>query len=331
MINIYLDLKHVSNRQVKEINKFLQTIPKENKVNAIVDINRYNEKYIFPRVDNVFGTYGACQNADMFITFYKVYYPEISAIILNKNIFSVSISEQSVKSYVDLKIKNFDKAWERIHSSYLNTKTNKTIKNYCKRKKIAFVTPLNTDKSAIARYSYLTLSELCKKADVDVFSLEKYFENDFGANKISYLTPEPYITHKYDSIISVLGNSIYHNKMFDFHLKYGGNALVHDANVLSYSKFLYGKEYIPNVARFYNNVELTCEEKSKMYADFSNLKVSGIEPIIEASKIYYTHSKKQYDELKKRYNNIVYLPFCIYSNLDENKLNFNYKKEAKRC
>lgn len=85
--------------------------------------------------------------------------------------------------------------------------------------RIAMLTPMPPEKSGIADYSAAMLLELRSHADVDVFS---------GA-AIGAL---PHADARYDAVLSVIGNTPLHERIYEFAVRWGSAVLCHDSRLL---------------------------------------------------------------------------------------------------
>ncbi|MBB5372440.1 glycosyltransferase [Acidocella aromatica] len=85
--------------------------------------------------------------------------------------------------------------------------------------RIAMLTPMSPEKTGIAAYSAACAAELGKLARLDVFA----------GNAVSTL---PYANGKYDAVLSVIGNSPLHERIYDNSLRWGSAALCHDARLM---------------------------------------------------------------------------------------------------
>ena len=331
MLRLTLDLVNFDYKKNSSvIKKFLRHVPKKEVfVSAVVGLAANKKKVKSFGVKKVCGTGGSLlYDTDVFISFGDCDYVNIAAFLVKKNIFSVCYKETKKTNCFDLTIDDDSLfRWKYINERYNRCIKKTEKKNINKRMKIAFVTPL-AKKSAIAEYSVLTLKEFCKMADVDVYSLEKNYKNNFGAKNVFYLTPFPYLSNDYDAVITVVGDSPFHDKMLRFCMLYGGYTICHDANLLHYSYAEFGPQYLKNVSKFYHNK--TVDDKDIMFylQNFDKIQFTAIEPVIESSRVMFTHSKVFADSAKS--SNVKYLPFCVHADIDTSKLNDAYKKQAKQ-
>lgn len=332
MVNVTLDLVNFNfKKNLLFLKNFLRKAPDDVKFYAITDFSANSSILRRLNIKNIYGTYGSMvDKTNIFISFKKCNYFKIAGYLVRKNIFSICWRESIKTPYFDLVVN--DKklfTWDYINEQYIiyQKKYGTQLAEEHSRLKIAFVTPL-AKKSAIAQYSRLTLKELCKKADVDVYSLEKNPENTFGAENVFYLSPYPYLEKKYDALITVIGDSHFHDKMLEFHLLYGGYVICHDSNLLNYSYCLFGSKYLQNLYEFYYHSKIEESKVLSYLKDFKNLPFTATEPVIEASQLMFTHSKILADNSKS--NKIKYLPFCVYADIDESKLSSDYKKQVKK-
>lgn len=85
--------------------------------------------------------------------------------------------------------------------------------------RLAMLTPMPPEKTGIAEYSAACIAELGQLAALDVFT----------GDTVSAL---PYANGKYDAVLSVIGNSPLHERIYDNTLRWGSAALCHDARLM---------------------------------------------------------------------------------------------------
>ncbi|MCI8285811.1 MAG: glycosyltransferase [Firmicutes bacterium] len=115
--------------------------------------------------------------------------------------------------------------------------------------KIAMFTPLPPIQSGISDYSVDIITQLSNKFDIDVF-IDDYKANCELPENVQIFNHKKFKKKysEYDRIIYQVGNSLYHQYMFDYIKKYKGIIVLHDYrlnNVLE-AMYLY-KDYKPKI------------------------------------------------------------------------------------
>lgn len=100
------------------------------------------------------------------------------------------------------------------------------------RPRVAFLTPLPPDRSGVADYSAATCRELGKRVDLHVFTPTADPVALPGVAAVSPLAALPLLSSRFDRVVGVLGNSVFHLEILQLLLRYGGAAILHDGRML---------------------------------------------------------------------------------------------------
>jgi glycosyltransferase involved in cell wall biosynthesis len=87
------------------------------------------------------------------------------------------------------------------------------------RPRIAMLTPLPPAKSGVADYSAALAPELGRLAELTLFT-----EKD--------ISPLPHLSGRFDAVVSVMGNSPFHDRIYDVALRHGSAVICHDSRLL---------------------------------------------------------------------------------------------------
>ncbi len=99
--------------------------------------------------------------------------------------------------------------------------------------RLAFLSPYPPDQSAVARYTAMTMREGEPLFDSDIYtdaSRPLTFEGCYRDGGV--ITLAPLVAGRYNGVISVLGNSSSHSRIFKIFERYGGPCILHDAGDL---------------------------------------------------------------------------------------------------
>lgn len=126
---------------------------------------------------------------------------------------------------------------ETAHSTYdalKNLSENKpkehVANRYSKRKRLAYVTPVQPAKSGIANYSAVLLPELARYYDIDLI-IKDNVEVDKVAESYANIRNSKFLlenSDKYDRVIYQFGNSDHHDYMFNLLENVPGVVVLHD-------------------------------------------------------------------------------------------------------
>lgn len=103
-----------------------------------------------------------------------------------------------------------------------------------RRPRLAFVTPMPPETTGVAAYSARTLPALARLADVDVFTDAPDAASRDGYRFGGPISSVPYVSRRYDRVISVIGNSRFHSRIVDYLRDFGGACIAHDARMADF-------------------------------------------------------------------------------------------------
>jgi glycosyltransferase involved in cell wall biosynthesis len=106
------------------------------------------------------------------------------------------------------------------------------------RPRLAVVSPFPPQRSGVADYTALTLRQVAKYADVEVYSGAR--PDGRASFPIHPITTEPYLDRQFDSVVNVLGNSHFHFPALDLMESYGGACIAHDNRMIEAYRYYLG-------------------------------------------------------------------------------------------
>jgi glycosyltransferase involved in cell wall biosynthesis len=173
----------------------------------------------------------------------------MSKLLLDKDLRNNLIRkgyEQSKKFTWEKVAKDTLDVYEEIEKEVkLNNRSNHSVsklQNTNKKYKIAYFSPLNPERSGISDYSEDLLPYLKKYLDIDIytkstnidnvkikesFKVYKYKDFEKNINKV-----------KYDVLVYQMGNSSFHEEIYELLQKYPGIAVLHDMNLKGFINYL---------------------------------------------------------------------------------------------
>jgi glycosyltransferase involved in cell wall biosynthesis len=180
--------------------------------------------------------------------------------------------------------------------------------------RVALMTPLPPDRSGVADYTAAACKELGKLVDLHVFSETERPAPLPGAATVRPLSALPHVSHHgFDRVISVVGNSHFHTRIFEMLLRYGAACIAHDARMLGFYRVLLGQQRALRVASQELGRPVTEAELNIWLGDEGKLEALFLGEIVESASPTIVHSPVTARKLHERFGvEPVYLPFCIY-------------------
>lgn len=164
--------------------------------------------------------------------------------------------------------------------------------------RIAMLTPMPPEKTGIAEYSAACVRELGKLADLKVFA----------GNAVSAL---PYGNGKYDAVLSVIGNSPIHERIYDYTLRWGSAALCHDSRLLGLATEL-GLGRAVRVAQAELGREVSGQEILAWAADETTRQACFLGELAAVARPLIFHTRHSVAQVRERFGVPArYLPFAM--------------------
>jgi glycosyltransferase involved in cell wall biosynthesis len=167
--------------------------------------------------------------------------------------------------------------------------------------KIAFLSPFPPDRSGVARFTELTLCAARKHFEIDLFTNapRPLLLND-GVRDIGNISIYPLLKNRYNSILSVLGNSRFHIPVFELFERYGGPCIMHDSRLTQlYFHRLGAVRFLEFAGKLLGRA-VQMEEVHPWLED-RKLPSLFIEPVIERAKPVIVHTRAYQELLRTRY------------------------------
>ena len=182
-----------------------------------------------------------------------------------------------------------------------------------RRPRIAILSPLPPDRSGVADYTAATCSELGKLVELHVFTETVRPSPILGAATIRPLDALPLLTSNFDRVLGVLGNSHFHQRIFELMERYGGGAIAHDARMLGFYRVLLGQKRALSQASLELGRPVTDSELNVWLGDENKLEALFLGEIAASAAPMVVHSRVTASLVRERHGvTPVYLPFSIY-------------------
>lgn len=184
------------------------------------------------------------------------------------------------------------------------------------RHRLALVTPFPPDRSGVADYSRQTVIALSKLAEVDVYTDQPHPVATPGVRRFYPISAAAWLRPDYDAVVSVIGNSHFHTKIFHWQCRYGGACIVHDNRLLDMLAHWKGIDHIRQLASQKLSRSVTTAEVDLWLADPSKLPLMFFDELFAKAQPLIVHSRGIQANLQRLSGyRAEYLPFCVYREL----------------
>ena len=182
-----------------------------------------------------------------------------------------------------------------------------------RRPRVALLSPVPPDRSGVADYTAATCAEFGKLVDLHVFTETVHPTSLRHVASIRPLNTLPHVSTGFDRVVSVVGNSHFHLRIFDLLRRYGGACISHDARMLGFYRVLLGQERALDVAARELGRPVTEAELNVWLGDEGKLEALFLGEIAESAAPTIVHSPLTAQMFSQRYGVApAYLPFSIY-------------------
>ena len=203
--------------------------------------------------------------------------------------------------------------WSAIEVS-VEKRRNSTIAARPQKPRLAFLSPYPPDQSGVARYTAMTM-----RANENLFCSDLYTDAERpltfegGFRDAGGISVAPLMGGRYNAVISVLGNSHFHTRIFEFFERYGGPCILHDARLTQIYFRRLGQEGFLNFAAKLLGRSVSMEEVNSWLQD-RDLPSLFLEPIVERAAPLIVHTVTQQAQLKRLYGIDAQVAACCPTN-----------------
>lgn len=188
------------------------------------------------------------------------------------------------------------------------------------RPSLALLSPMPPDRTGVADYSHAVLGAIAARADVVVYTETAAPIVPSGV-RVEMLTPRACMSGTHDAVITVLGNSHYHRRIFELLLDYGSACIAHDARMLHFYIGVLGPERAIEVAEAELGRPLSMHEISGWITQERNLPTFFMSEVLRAARPAFMHSRLSCKLMQQTYGTEVrHLPFAALRLLDATAL-----------
>lgn len=167
--------------------------------------------------------------------------------------------------------------------------------------KVAMLSPFPPDQSGVARFTELTLHAARKWFDIDLFTnARRPLHLPEGVRDLGGINVHALLKTRYDSILSVIGNSHFHTPIFELFERYGGPCIMHDSRLTQIYFHRLGEQEFLKFACNLLGRPVSMDEV-RLWLQDQELPSLFVEPVIERAEPLIVHTRAYRDLLHKRY------------------------------
>jgi glycosyltransferase involved in cell wall biosynthesis len=188
-------------------------------------------------------------------------------------------------------------AWERKfrrHSSMINVGS---------KPRVAFLSPFPPEESGCARFTEMTLKASRPYFDVDLFTeAERPLASYEGFRDSGKINAAVLAAGRYDAVVSVIGNSHFHNAVFEFFETFGGPCILHDSRLTHIYYQRLGPQCFRETASRRLRRDVEHDEIQQWLQDQNRSPATlFVEPIAERARPLMVHTRQFQQLLRENY------------------------------
>jgi glycosyltransferase involved in cell wall biosynthesis len=175
---------------------------------------------------------------------------------------------------------------------------------------LAFLSPFPPDRSGVARYTAMTMQAGENLFDSDLYTdAPRPLTAEGRFRDIGGVSVTPLLSGQYNGVISVIGNSPYHTRIFEVFERYGGPCILHDARLTKFYFHRFGADKFLRFAAEILGRPVSMDQVSAWLED-RDLPSLFLERIVERASPLIVHTVTQQALLKKRYGVEAHVTTC---------------------
>lgn len=181
------------------------------------------------------------------------------------------------------------------------------------RPRVAMLSPVPPDRSGVADYTAATCTAFGELVELHVFTEAPAPAALRNVASIRPLEDLPHVSASFDRVVSVVGNSHFHLRIFEMLRRYGSACIAHDARMLGFYSVLLGRERALAVAEKELRRTVSATELNVWLGNEEKLEALFLGEIAESAAPTIVHSAITARMFPERYGVAAeYLPFSIY-------------------
>jgi glycosyltransferase involved in cell wall biosynthesis len=193
---------------------------------------------------------------------------------------------------------------------------------------IAFLTPYPPDPTGAADYIARLLLEVCRFADVDVFTDAVRPQCQGGVRLAGPISGFPRMRRTYDATVPVVGNSFFHKRILGLVRDFGGTCIVYDSNLAGLAELIHGRNGFGKLAPRFRKQPLS---PGRTALD-GLLRSDSLffDDIVYAAQRLILHARELQAKVKAQYGvETECLPLCPRLEFEDNELSEGSRKSAR--
>jgi glycosyltransferase involved in cell wall biosynthesis len=180
------------------------------------------------------------------------------------------------------------------------------------RPRVALISPVPPTPSGVADYTACTCAELGRMVELHVFTDTDRPAQPRHVQSVRPLTALAHLDTSFERVVSVVGNSHFHARIFDLLRRFGAACVAHDARMLGFYRSQLGLERTLAVAAQELGRGVTEAELNLWLGDESTLEARFLGEIAASASPVIVHSQPTASLLRRQLAATpAYLPFAI--------------------
>jgi glycosyltransferase involved in cell wall biosynthesis len=210
-----------------------------------------------------------------------------------------------------------ERFWSPIVEALVERRPTDLVRHYSVSRRrlprIAMLTPLPPERSGVADYSAVTGSALARMSELHLFTETKNCRDVENAASLAPLSDLAGAMPGFDRVITVMGNSHYHLRIYRILERFGGACILHDARLLGFYRGLLGLDRTLAAARDELSRPVTEDELGGWLHDESKTEALFLGELARMSRPLIVHSGVTAAQVQQRHSvEARYVPFSIY-------------------
>lgn len=177
--------------------------------------------------------------------------------------------------------------------------------------RIAILSPFPPTHSGVADYSAAAVGALSAHAELALYSAEPNPERVAGL-PVAPLSALPHLSDRADRVVSVLGNSEHHSRIYDLLTRFGGAAICHDSRLLHFYAHKNGERPAARLAAKELHREVGAAEIARWTQDEASREATLLGEAAHHAQPLIFHARASVELVRQRFDTPArYLPFAL--------------------
>ncbi len=200
-----------------------------------------------------------------------------------------------------------------------------------RRPAVAIVTPFPPDRSGVADYTLKCVEALARRVDVDVYTDQTEPTPCAGVRDVHPISAAAWLRSDYAATIAVIGNSHFHQRIMDFHQRFGGPCILHDNRMLDFYRWCHGEQTVQKMAERSLGRPVAASEIRGWLDNPETLPTLFFDPILARAHPAIVHSRTLAHHIRRFHGaRVEVLPFCVHRQLQTPSMDQGSRLQARR-